>query len=576
MMSPPRQENTLPGGWRTVAVEGITVYINVFARVATTVQSSVSKKRPKRTTKVNSESGTYVIQPHATDLPACWERAVALNPDGNTGVFVYHNIDTGETAMKQPKPEIPAGQEPLPSGWRMAFDEDGDVFYIDDNSGLRTYDDPRFLCTNFKETEAERLAEREEGGSDSCGSSATTDELDESWKIAKIDHSRFNALKQHLTAPARLPRDVTGKALNRYINILPNPSTRVVLEDEYEPRTDVSTYINANYVPGPEGEPQAYVAAMGPLNNTIEAFWRMVWLLDSPAIVMTTPLAENGQVKCARYWPTVRYNHEKKCGDKKWGDIRVAVMKGRRREGFIETHLRISKGDEDRLVRHYWFTDWPDHGVPKSATNVINMLLEVQRFCKESLTTGPPVVHCSAGIGRTGTFIAIDHCISLLEKTARVDPIAVIARLRQARGGMVQHPQQYECVQRACVEYAEMQKMAFKLCSEPTEHHKSDSAAAVADAPSSPIDWKKSVRSKKPSDMEKLIKHGKPQDMPDMEWKRLTRRYRKLQATIRAKHAVKRQIDDAEMDGELRLGTISGGTSDGKYRPSVMQVFEQQ
>jgi len=190
----------------------------------------------------------------------------------------------------------------------------------------------------------------------------------------------------------------------------------VVLEDEYEPRTDVSTYINANYVPGPEGEPQAYVAAMGPLNNTIEAFWRMVWLLDSPAIVMTTPLAENGQVKCARYWPTVRYNHEKKCGDKKWGDIRVAVMKGRRREGFIETHLRISKGDEDRLVRHYWFTDWPDHGVPKSATNVINMLLEVQRFCKESLTTGPPVVHCSAGIGRTGTFIAIDHCISLLEK----------------------------------------------------------------------------------------------------------------------------------------------------------------
>ena len=64
-------------------------------------------------------------------------------------------------------------------------------------------------------------------------------------------------------------------------------------EDEYEPRTDVSTYINANYVPGPEGEPQAYVAAMGPLNNTIEAFWRMVWLLDSPAIVMTTPLVRS-------------------------------------------------------------------------------------------------------------------------------------------------------------------------------------------------------------------------------------------------------------------------------------------
>ncbi|EGD81502.1 hypothetical protein PTSG_02219 [Salpingoeca rosetta] len=577
MMSPTKRENKLPGGWQTVSVDGITVYINTFARVATTVSSVVSKKRPKRTTKVSNESGTYVIQPHPSDLPNCWERAVALNPDGKTGAFVYHNTKTGATSMKKPEPSLKPGETPLPSGWRMMFDEDGDVFYVDDNSGTRTYDDPRLLCTAFKETEAERLAEMQERADRrSRKPSLAPEQLQEAWEICKVDHARFNALKQHLTTRDRLPAEVTGKGLNRYINILPNPRTRVRLEDEYEPRTEISTYINANYIPGPQGQPREYVAAMGPLDNTIEAFWRMVWMLDSPAIVMTTPLAENGQVKCARYWPTVRYNLEKKCGDKRWGDIRVAVMKGRKRKGYIETHLRVTKDSQERMVRHYWFTDWPDHGVPESATNVINMLLDVQGYCKKADATGPPIVHCSAGIGRTGTFIAIDHCIRLLETTACVDPIAVVEKLRLARGGMVQHPQQYECVQHACVEYAEMRNKPMRMHDLDGSESEDSLPALDRGSAGSRIDWKKSLRSKRPSDMENLIKHGKPDDMPDEEWKKVARKYRKMQATIRAKHSVRRKMDAAEMDGELRLGTISGGTSDGKYRPSVMQVFEDQ
>eukprot|EP00043_Microstomoeca_roanoka_P010393 m.98800 g.98800 ORF g.98800 m.98800 type:complete len:113 (+) comp14880_c2_seq8:224-562(+) len=99
-------------------------------------------------------------------------------------------------------------------------------------------------------------------------------------------------------------------------------------------------------------------------------------------------------------------------------------------------------------MRHYWFTDWPDHGVPENTITVINMLLDVRKYCNEATTlSGPPIVHCSAGIGRTGTFIAIDHCIQLLESKARAEPLEVIDRLRIARGGMVQHPQQVSAKQ---------------------------------------------------------------------------------------------------------------------------------
>ncbi|EDQ92122.1 uncharacterized protein MONBRDRAFT_2085, partial [Monosiga brevicollis MX1] len=234
---------------------------------------------------------------------------------------------------------------------------------------------------------------------------------------------------------------------NRYTNILPNPRTRVRLEDEYEPWTSVSTYINANYIAGYSSQPREYIAAMGPLDNTIEAFWRMVWMVKSPAIVMTTPMMEQGRVKCARYWPTVRYNEAKKVGDRIYGHISVAVCSGEQHPGYILTHIRLRKGKEEQLLRHYWFQNWPDHGVPSAegAHQVIAMMQNVRAFCEEQ-RQGPPIVHCSAGIGRTGTFIAIDQAVRCLEETGEVDCLQIVANMRKHRGGMVQHPQQYEFI----------------------------------------------------------------------------------------------------------------------------------
>eukprot|EP00055_Hartaetosiga_balthica_P011646 m.53702 g.53702 ORF g.53702 m.53702 type:complete len:579 (-) comp7680_c0_seq1:432-2168(-) len=575
-------ENSFPGGWRSIAVDDETVFIHELARVASLKKEEAEKKKPRRNTKVSTESGTYVIQPHPKDLPPMWERAVALNPDGSTGVFVYHNIQNGQTSMSKPIPDVEEGEEVLPAGWVVGYDEDGDIIFEDKNSGIRTYDDPRFVSKYVRSSHAEEVASTQLRANRTdldieIKKHLTTKE--NGWRIGAVDHASFNSIPQHLTSKSQLPAAVVTKALNRYTNILPNPRTRVRIEDHYEPKSAISMYINANFIPGFDLEPRSYIAAMGPLDNTIEAFWRMTWMVNSPAIIMTTPMAEKGMVKCARYWPTVRYNAEKKCGDKKWGDFRVAVLKGQKRKGYIITHLRLTKGKDVRFLRHYWFTDWPDHGVPRSAMNVIDMLADARRYIeKESKATGPMIVHCSAGIGRTGTFIAIDHCIRQLEASGRTEPLEVVSALRRARGGMVQHPQQYEFVQRACIEYALSKDTLFTLMriGEDEEEKKSTEGGDDDDKKSKKINWKNSMKSKQAKVLEELIDNGKPDEMPESDWKKVIRRYCKQQSTIRAKHSMRRKFDPEEMDGELRLGTLSGGTALLATRPSAKELFEEK
>lgn len=294
---------------------------------------------------------------------------------------------------------------------------------------------------------------------------------------------------------------------------------------------------------------------------------------------------ENGVTKCSRYWPTVKFNHEKQLGDKQWGEFRVAVLCGARHPGYILTKIRLIKGEETRILDHYWFQDWPDHGVPgrEGATNIVQMMRAVRQTCQQE-GKGPAVVHCSAGIGRTGTFIAIDHCIQEMEAHGQVEPLEVIERLRKARGGMVQHPQQYDFVHKACVEYARrrlhpltLQERLYPSGTKGDGTEERDEATP----PSSqrgfkPGEWKQSVKSKIPQVLMQLVSKGRPPDMPEEEWLKANRKLVKQQATLRAASSVRRKLDDAEMHGELRLGTLSGGTNDGKYRPSVQQIFADQ
>ena len=135
------------------------------------------------------------------------------------------------------------------------------------------------------------------------------------------------------------------------------------------------------------------------------------------------------------------------------GDINVAVMEGFKQDGYVLSKLRVRQKGEERIIHHYWFDSWPDHGVPKNLTTVWNMLKAVRNFSNSS--EHPWVVHCSAGIGRTGTFLAIDQGIQQLHSTGVADVITIIRKLREDRGGMVQHLDQAEFVHRVLVKYAE-------------------------------------------------------------------------------------------------------------------------
>ncbi|GFR16572.1 receptor-type tyrosine-protein phosphatase R, partial [Trichonephila clavata] len=180
---------------------------------------------------------------------------------------------------------------------------------------------------------------------------------------------------------------------NRYKTILPNENTRVHLYEKSE--DPLSSYINANYVRGYADEAKAYIATQGPLPHTVNDFWMMVWKEKSPLIVMITKLKEKMKVKCEPYIPDYQ---------DRYGDVEVTVMRVIPREGYTVRELFLRRGSETHTVFHFWYTTWPDHKTPATAKQLLSMALEAEgmRMGEGNLVKGPMVVHCSAGIGRTG------------------------------------------------------------------------------------------------------------------------------------------------------------------------------
>ena len=229
-------------------------------------------------------------------------------------------------------------------------------------------------------------------------------------KVEPWDQVAFEALDQNFPPQSVVPKGAQQK--NRYGNILPNPRTRVKLPQAGSDPS--STYINANYIAGYSGFPHEYIATQGPKRNTVVDFWRMIWECRVKVIVMVTGLIEKGVEKCTRYWPTVLYNFKKKLGDKKYGPFVIRVVAGAKKDGFVTSSMIIRLGDEERKLTHFWYDTWPDHGVPHKTMNVCTMLKAVDAVNNDHDI--PIVVHCSAGIGRTGTFIAIDMGLRMLDE----------------------------------------------------------------------------------------------------------------------------------------------------------------
>lgn len=247
-------------------------------------------------------------------------------------------------------------------------------------------------------------------------------------------------------------------AKNRYTDVLCYDHSRVILSQiDDEPTSD---YINANFVDGYK-QRNAYISTQGPLPKTTPDFWRMVWEQHCLVIVMTTRVLERGRTKCGQYWETdegAEWEH---------GSFRVRTISVESNEDYTVSTLELtnSKTDESRIVSHWQFTSWPDYGVPSSAMAMLNFLQRVReqqaKMVKDMDDTwaghgrGPPIiVHCSAGIGRTGTFITLDICISRLEDVGTADIRGTVEKIRSQRAYSIQMPDQYVFCHLAFIEYA--------------------------------------------------------------------------------------------------------------------------
>ncbi|XP_043262792.1 receptor-type tyrosine-protein phosphatase F-like [Colletes gigas] len=241
---------------------------------------------------------------------------------------------------------------------------------------------------------------------------------------------QYNILPRGQTKPWTYGKLPQNKSKNRYGNLIAYDENRVILN--ILPDDPYSDYINANYIKGYKKE-KCYIATQGPKPNTIIDFWRMIWQEGTLIICMVANLIENGKAKCEQYWPDIRKK-------KKYGDLLVFHVKQTVFADYTFRTFHVTCEDETRKIEHLHYTAWPDHGVPLSTHSVVRYL---KKLLATSPGNGPVVVHCSAGVGRTGTIILCDVCLRRAAAEGVVDMFAETESIRSQRANMVDTKQQY-------------------------------------------------------------------------------------------------------------------------------------
>ncbi|XP_053398634.1 uncharacterized protein LOC123556442 isoform X2 [Mercenaria mercenaria] len=245
-------------------------------------------------------------------------------------------------------------------------------------------------------------------------------------------HSEFQELPYGLTNDASEAKAVEYKLKNRYKDLYPYNMNRVTLPEI--PGESDSTYINASYINGYDTASK-YIAAQGALETTVEDIWRMVWSKQISVIVMLTNCFELGRLKCVQYWSNE--------GSKVYADISTDVVSVEEYTDFkIRTfHCTQVESGERRTVLQFHYTAWPDKDVPDTALSLVQFWRKVRGH--EKAKRLPWMVHCSAGVGRTGTFIALDYLYDQDKSEGKVNIKGGVYNLRQQRLNMVQTKEQY-------------------------------------------------------------------------------------------------------------------------------------
>ncbi|XP_053685821.1 phosphatidylinositol phosphatase PTPRQ [Sabethes cyaneus] len=233
---------------------------------------------------------------------------------------------------------------------------------------------------------------------------------------------------------------------NRYLGIIPYDGNRVLLDyddivgDEDE---EVNDYINASFIDGYKYQ-REYIATQGPKKETSFDFWRMILQYEVESIVMLTQTVENDKIKCYQYFP--RYSQQAS-----FRDITIKCTQEMNLTFYQKRLLMVTRGNIRRAVFHYHFLVWPDHGCPASPTDLIKFI-KIVRSERKNLAL-PVVVHCSAGVGRTGTLIALDIIIQRIQQEKKINIYDTVKQLRRQRVKMVQTCEQYAFLYQSCLEY---------------------------------------------------------------------------------------------------------------------------
>ncbi|KAK7485107.1 hypothetical protein BaRGS_00023647, partial [Batillaria attramentaria] len=340
---------------------------------------------------------------------------------------MYENVGVNGEVYPGPSRHSTANMADTETG------DDGDALDTSDDTRAAYYNDPVYMTSQAATLGLDRVQQYllDKLRADTLDDDSRSFEPHTYCESYELRVLLFENSLQNLPYGHKRDHEVGSKEENRPKNrfnnsILPYDATRVVLQGNRDP--DSSDYINASYIKGFSNK--TYIGAQGPKTTSVCDFWRMVWQEKITHIVMLTNLAEAGKNKCVQYWP----RKGKHC---KYSSVDVTGLDVEERaDCVIRTFdVKRSGGGASRHVTQYHYVTWPDHSVP-TASALVEFWRTVTISHRNQQSPSPLLVHCSAGVGRTGTFIALDIAMDAAQNESKIDIFAIIQRMREDRMNM--------------------------------------------------------------------------------------------------------------------------------------------